>query len=235
MATAKKAQARLRSFTSSQQASQLARFFKTGPGQYGEGDRFLGVMVPQTRLVAREFQDLDFPEIQRLLKSPFHEDRLLGLVILVLQFEKGTEAHRKRVFNFYVRSKAAVNNWDLVDVTAPKIVGPWLQDRPKGLLRKWVQSSRLWDRRLAVLSTFAFFRRKDFALFLEFARILLNDPEDLMHKAVGWGLREVGKRDEATLRAFLDRHGRKMPRTMLRYAIERLPSTVRRRYLMQTK
>jgi 3-methyladenine DNA glycosylase AlkD len=201
----------------------LQRFFKTGPGEYGEGDRFLGIRVPRTRRLAAIFESLPQAEILRLLAEPWHEARLLGLLILVRRFERGPLPERARIYRLYLRHTDRINNWDLVDVTAPRIVGAYRWNRSPAPFFALAKSPRLWDRRIAVVATAHFIRRGRFDVTLELARLLRTDPHDLMHKACGWMLREVGKRDESVLESFLDRHAARMPRTMLRYAIERLP------------
>ena len=212
-------------------AAHSQKFFCTGPGQYGSGDRFLGIRVPQVREVAARYRDLDLHEVHQLLSSPIHEIRLLALVALVTQFKKSDPAGKKAIYDLYMHNRRYVNNWDLVDLSAPTIVGGWLQTRSRSILPRLARSKTLWDRRISVLATFWFIRDGDFddALFL--AEILLNDNEDLMHKAVGWMLREIGKRDRSVEEAFLKLHYKKMPRTMLRYAIEKFPGTLRQRYL----
>lgn len=232
--SARAMQQRLRHFASATKARLLQRFFKTGPGEYGEGDRFLGVMVPYIRSVAKEYQDAPLSEVRKLLRSPWHEERLLALLILVSKFEAGNEVQRKTIYTLYLKSLRSINNWDLVDLTAPKIVGPFLEKRFRRPLYRMVRSGNLWERRIAVLATFHFIRQEDFADALLLAEALLNDEEDLMHKAVGWMLREIGKRDEAVLKAFLRKHYRRMPRTTLRYAIERFPEAKRKKYLLGT-
>jgi len=206
-------------------------FFKTGPGEYGEGDRFRGIRVPELRRLARDYRGLPLADVERLLRSEWHEDRLTALLILVLRFRAGGEAERRRVYASYVRHLRHVNNWDLVDCSAEHVVGGWLADRDRSLLRAWAGSQNLWRRRVAVLATFHFIRRGESGETLALARRLLRDPHDLIHKAVGWMLREVGNRDPGALTSFLDAHAAAMPRTMLRYAIERLPPARRRHYL----
>lgn len=228
---AQAAQRRLRSLGCPQQAAILSRFFKTGPGQYGEGDRFIGVKVPVTRKVAREFKSLPLSEVECLLHSEIHEERLLALVILVGQFEQGDDAARKTIYRFYLANTKHINNWDLVDLSAPQIVGGYLEHRSRKPLDGLAKSASLWERRISILATHWFIRHGDFADTLKIAEKLLPDKEDLIHKAVGWMLREVGKRDVATLEEFLGQHCRAMPRTMLRYAIERFPDDKRRAYL----
>jgi 3-methyladenine DNA glycosylase AlkD len=222
---------RLRAFGSKEKAAQLMRYFKTGPGQYGEGDRFLGVMVPQTRRVAREFRDLPLPEVVELLRSPWHEERLCALLLLVGRFERGDAAARREIFDLYLGSTATINSWDLVDLSAHRIVGAWLEDRSRAPLYRLARSKRLWERRIAIIATARFIARADFADTLALSELLLDDEHDLMHKAVGWMLREVGKRDVRVLEAFLEAHRARMPRTALRYAIERLPEAKRQGFL----
>jgi 3-methyladenine DNA glycosylase AlkD len=229
--TAQAIQKHLRSFATKEKAALLMRFFKTGPGQYGHGDRFLGVMVPQTRLVVKEFRDAPLPEIAKLLRSPWHEDRLCALLLLVHQFEKGDDVLRKKIYALYLRSTRFINNWDLVDLSAPKIVGPYLDGGSRVLLYRFVRSKNLWERRIAILATFHFIKQSDFTDSLALAETLLSDDHDLMHKAVGWMLREVGKKDVGTLEGFLKKHYAKIPRTALRYAIERFPEAKRKKYL----
>jgi len=229
--TARIIQKRLRQFASKEKAALLQRFFKTGPGQYGEGDRFLGVMVPQTRRVVHEFRDAPLAEVVKLLRSPWHEERLCALLLLVSKFERGDDVMRKKVFGLYLRNTQYVNNWDLVDLSAHKIVGPYLDGGSRSLLHRLVRSKSLWERRIAVVATFPYIGRSDFADSLALAEKLLDDDHDLMHKAVGWMLREVGKKDTAVLEEFLKKHHHAMPRTTLRYAIERFPEAKRKRYL----
>lgn len=216
----------------------LSSFFKTGPGQYGEGDRFLGVSAPALRRVLSLARGLDDRGVHALLDSPWHEERSLGLQILVDRAGRAEGAELRSVLKFYLSRLDAVNNWDLVDGSAHLIVGPAIEG-PDGLptasgralLSRLLRSKRLWDRRVAVLSTLHFTRKRAFAPLLEAAGRLLDDPEDLMHKAVGWMLREAGKRDASVLRGFLKKNAARMPRTALRYAIERLPKAERARWL----
>lgn len=228
---AKTAQQRLRSFACPEQAALLARFFKTGPGQYGEGDRFIGVKVPVIRKVAKEFKSLPLDDIERLLHCEIHEQRLLALVILIGQFEKGDSAARKSIYDLYLANTRHINNWDLVDLSAPQIVGGHLESRSRKPLDRLAKSASLWERRISILATHWFIRHGDFGDTIRIAGKLLGDKEDLIHKAVGWMLREVGKRDVGVLEKFLAEHCRVMPRTMLRYAIERFPEEKRREYL----
>ena len=221
---------------SSVKASELQRFFKTGPGDYAEGDIFIGVMVPQTRAIASVYKDLDLIEIAKLTKSDFHEVRLCGLIILTNQYKKTKDINvKKRLFDFYIKEVKAgkVNNWDLVDVTAPTI-GEYLLHLgdPISLLKKLAKSRSLWQRRVSMIFTFAFIRAGELEPTYKLAEIHLEDSHDLMHKAVGWMLREMGKRDPALLRAFLEEYCSVMPRTALRYSIEKLPERERKKWML---
>jgi 3-methyladenine DNA glycosylase AlkD len=228
---ARDVQTRLRSLGKPNDAAFLAGFFKTGPGEYGEGDVFIGVRVPAIRKVAKEFKSLPLPDVVRLLHSEIHEERLTALVILVFQAAKGDAKTKKRFYDLYLANTKHINNWDLADVSAPHVVGAYLNDRSRKPLYRLAKSSWLWDRRIAILATFHFIRHGAFGDTLKIAEKLLGDREDLIHKAVGWMLREVGKRDQAALETFLHKYCRIMPRTMLRYAIERFPKKKRRAYL----
>jgi 3-methyladenine DNA glycosylase AlkD len=221
---------------SKKKAQKSAYFFKTGKGEYGEGDRFWGVTVPEERIIAKANRDLKFTEIEKLLKHPFHEARLTGLFILVYKYEKTDDKPKKKIYNFYIRNLKAVNNWDLVDTTAPQIIGDYLErnKKEKKILYKLSESKNLWERRIAIVSTWYFIRKNDFTDTLKISEKLLKDKEDLIHKAVGWMLREVGKRNEKTLLKFLDKHVKRMPRTALRYSLERL-SENKRKYYMSVK
>lgn len=213
-------------------ARVLQGFFKTAPGEYGAGDVFLGVKVPPVRALAKRCRDLPLDGVLELLRSRFHEERLLALIVLVLKYADGDEPLRQQVYDLYLANTAFVNNWDLVDVSAHLIVGPHLAGRRgKAPLLALARSASVWERRIAVIATSHYIRRGEHATTLRLAKLLLRDPHDLMHKAVGWMLREVGKRDVAALRGFLDEHHKAMPRTMLRYAIERLDPGERRRYM----
>ncbi len=212
-------------------AEGLSRFFKTGPGEYAEGDRFRGIPVPVLRRIARSFENLSLDEAEKLLASPFHEDRLFALLVLMKIYARGDDAARRKVYALYLRNTPQINNWDLVDLSAPHIVGAFLAQKGRKSLDRMARSRSLWERRIAIVATFHWIRRGAFDETLRIARILLRDPEDLIQKAVGWMLREVGKRNQEKLEAFLGAHYRQMPRTMLRYAIERLPEPKRRAYL----
>ena len=209
----------------------LQRFFKTGVGEYGAGDRFLGVRVPVLRKLAREYRGIPLADVRALLRSAWHEERLLALFVLVDQYARGDARQREQIYQVYMSSTSRINNWDLVDASAEHIVGAHLRDGHRSRLRRLAKSERLWERRIAVMATFCYVKRGEFQTTLSVARLLLDDPHDLVHKAVGWMLREVGKRDRAVEEAFLRRYGRRMPRTMLRNAVERFPGTLRRRYL----
>ncbi len=221
----------LRARADPRKAQVLQKFFKTGPGQYGEGDRFLGIVVPALRGIATRHLDLPQAALETLLRSEFHEERLGALIILVERFARASEDERARIYACYVRNLAHVDNWDLVDLTAPHIVGRWLADKDRSPLYAWARSPDLWRRRVAIVATHYFIRNGQFADTCAIAEVLRADEEDLIHKAVGWMLREVGKRDLPAEEAFLARHYRAMPRTMLRYAIERFPEPRRRAYL----
>lgn len=210
-------------------------FFKTGSGQYGEGDQFIGVTVPDTRAIAQHFVTMERHELISILNSPMHEDRMCALMVLSYQFQRAeTEVEKKAIVDFYLAHHLAGNNWDLIDCIVDRILGPWLLNKPKNLLYQYAHSSNLWERRIAIITTFHFIKQKHYSETLKIAEILLHDKHDLIHKAVGWMLREVGKRDETTLKAFLAKHYRVMPRTMLRYAIERFPEGIRKQYLKGT-
>lgn len=216
-------------------SSDLARFYKTGPGEYAEGDQFIGVIVPDTRTVAKIYIDLSFVELEKIISSPIHEERLCGLIILTLRYKRDKDvASRKKIFTFYMRMVRAghVNNWDLVDVSAP-IIGDYLIDQPDHieLLEKLSRSRNLWQRRTSMVFTFAFLRKGITEPTVVIAENLLDDHHDLIHKAVGWMLREMGKRDPYLLRSFLKENAPQMPRTALRYSIERLPESERKRWL----
>jgi 3-methyladenine DNA glycosylase AlkD len=212
-------------------AAHLQRFFKTGKGEYGEGDKFLGIRVPETRKQVKLHSQISLKSTIVLLKSPYHEIRLFALLVLVEKFQKGTNGDKREIYGIYLDHTRYINNWDLVDLTAHWIVGAYLEDCSRKPLYKLAKSKSLWERRIAILATFYFIRQKDFDDALNIADILLNDAEDLIHKAVGWMLREIGKRDLKTEKRFLANRYQKMPRTMLRYAIEKFPEKERQRYL----
>ncbi len=224
-------QTRLRKLGNKERAKVLQRFFKTGPGEYAEGDVFLGIRVPELRKLAKEYQDINPKVVQQLLKSSLHEERLLALLILVRSYARGNESLRERTYKLYLKHVQFINNWDLVDVSAEHVVGHFLMDRSKAPLYRLAKSEVLWQRRISIMSTFHFIKRHEFAETLKIAKMLISDKEDLIHKAVGWMLREVGKRDLKAEEGFLKQHYKKMPRTMLRYSIERFPEPKRQRYL----
>jgi len=236
----------LQELADKKQAEILQRFFKTGQGEYGEGDIFLGIKVPVQRNVAKKYSGLSLPKIQELLKSRIHEHRLTGLIILSNKYKRLSQARsgsskdsqakaeedKANIFDFYLKNTKSINNWDLVDVTAPNIVGHFLFDKKKNILYDLARSNNLWERRIAIVSTFNFIKQEEFEDALALSEILLDDSHDLIHKAVGWMLREVGKKDEAVLEEFLKQHYKVMPRTMLRYAIERFDEDKRKMYLL---
>ncbi len=213
----------------SKRAKLLSRYFKTGKGEYAEGDKFLGINVPELRKITKKYHDLDLRQIKELIKSKIHEHRMIALFILMHKY-KSTN-HKKIICHFYLKNTKSINNWDLVDLSAPNIIGVHLLDKDKSILYKLAKSDNLWERRIAVLSTFTFIKNRQFDDSLKIAEILLNDEHDLIHKAVGWMLREIGKRDMNAEEVFLKRHCAAMPRTMLRYAIEKFPQEKRKLYL----
>jgi 3-methyladenine DNA glycosylase AlkD len=221
---------RMRDLADPERARLLQKFFKTGPGEYGEGDLFLGLRVPQVRSMVKEHRSLDLGSVERLLHSWIHEERLFALLVMVTRYRR-EEPLRGKIYRLYLDNTRWINNWDLVDVTAGHIVGAHLRDRDRSILRRLCRSESLWERRIAVMSTFHFVRRGDFEETLGLVESLLGDGEDLIHKAAGWMLREVGKRDRRVEERFLRTHCRVMPRTMLRYAIEKFPEPLRKRYL----
>lgn len=213
------------------QEKNLLRFFKTGPGEYGEGDRFLGLKVPQVRKIIKSCSDTPMDEIVELLHSDFHEERLLSLFLLVNRFSKGDIGQKEKIYRIYLYNMRYINNWDLVDLSAGHIVGAWLMDKDKSILVELAHSDVLWERRIAVMATFFFIRNEKYDLTLKLAEMLLQDKEDLIHKAAGWMLREIGKRDFDTEFQFLKSNYKMMPRTMLRYAIEHFPEDMRQQFL----
>jgi len=241
----------LKDLSTQERAKSNAWYFKTGRGEYGEGDKFLGVSMPDIRKVAKRFAHLPIAEVLKLLKSKYHEERMTALIVLVIQFESGDERQKERIFNIYLnntclsgRQAKYINNWDLVDVTTPRIVGAYLyslgvRDAKWKVLNRLVRSKNLWERRISVLATFPFISRGEHEYSLKIADILLSDTHDLIHKAVGWMLREVGKRDREVLEKFLklprlhsgQARYKKMPRTMLRYALEKFPRSLYKKYL----
>lgn len=225
------ARAALREEADESKAGFLRQYFKTGPGEYGEGDRFIGVRVPVTRSIAKRYRELSLGDTLTLLKSEIHEERFLALVILTEKYRRGTVDEQSEIYREYRRHTNFINNWDLVDMSADKIVGAYLENRSRAPLYASAGSELLWERRIAIMATFHFIRNSEFAETLKIVGMLLADSEDLIHKAVGWMLREVGKRDRKVGESFLKKHYRRMPRTMLRYAIEKFPEDLRRQYL----
>jgi len=218
----------IRKLSNPEKAKTFQWFFKTGPGQYGAGDKFLGLTTPQMRTISRKYKTLPLSDIQQLIKSPYHEDRSIAIQILVLQFPQDSQ----KIYEFYLKNTKYINNWDLVDISAPKIVGAYLLDKSPNVLFKLAKSDNLWERRIAIISTFAFLYQGRFQPTLQISEMLLHDQHDLIHKAVGWMLREVGKKCSLKiLTEFLDKHSKTMPRTMLRYSIEKFPEPLRQHYL----
>jgi 3-methyladenine DNA glycosylase AlkD len=222
---------KIRQLGSAERAEVSQRFFKTAPGQYGEGDIFLGLSVPQMRILAKEYRALSDEETVDLLQSAFHDERAIALFILVQAFAKADETRQKQIYELYLQQTKFINNWDLVDASAAQIVGGFLMNKSRKPLYILANSQSLWERRIAIIATFHFIRRNEFTDTLKIAKILLTDKEDLIHKAVGWMLREVGKRNLDVEETFLIEHYEKMPRTMLRYAIEKFPEDRRQMYL----
>ena len=224
----------LRDLSNPDKAAFLQRYFKTSPGEYGAGDRFLGIAVPELRRLARAHRDAGLPGLRELLRSKWHEDRTLALLILAGRYKKASEVERQEIFDLYLSHTAFINNWDLVDCSAEYIVGAHLDAGDIRLLRKLAASRSVWERRIAMLSTRRWIKEGEFEPALEIARLLLHDPHDLIHKASGWMLREVADRDRRVAEDFLARHLAEMPRTTLRYAIEKFPEASRRRYLRKS-
>jgi len=221
----------IKKFANPKKNQDLSRFFKTGKGEYGEGQKFLGVPTSEKRRISREYyKDASFADIQKLLESKFHDYRMVGVLILVDQFKRADDKMRKKIFNFYIKNAKRINNWDLVDVSAPHI-GQYLLDKNTSVLIHLAKSKNLWERRISIMFTFAFIRKNRFEEIIKIADLLIQDEHDLIHKAVGWMLREVGKRDLASEEKFLKKHYKNMPRTMLRYSIEKFPENKRKKYL----
>jgi 3-methyladenine DNA glycosylase AlkD len=221
---------------SKERAKNLQWFFKTGKGEYAEGDLFLGLTSPQLKVFAKKYADLSFDDLQKLVKSKYHEERMMALVILKNRFLKAGEKVRKQIFNFYIKNRKYINNWDLVDVNVPGVVGAYLENKDKSILYKFAKSKDIWERRIAMLSCFWYIYKGDCKDALKIAEILKDDKHDLIHKAVGWMLREVGKRcSKEKEEEFLRKYYKTMPRTMLRYAIERFPEKERKAYLKVDK
>ena len=210
-----------------EKAEILSRFFKTGKGQYSEGDIFLGITVPQQRKIAKEYSNLTLEDLQELISSKIHEYRLISLLILIIKYKNS----KQEIFNFYLKNTKNINNWDLVDLSAPNIIGNYIIQKDKSILYKLARSNNLWEKRIAILSTFEFIKNNEFEDTLKISEILLSDKHDLIHKAVGWMLREIGKRNQKIEEQFLKKHYKNMPRTMLRYAIEKFEKDKREQYL----
>lgn len=223
----------LKKFANPQKAKNLMWFFKTGKGEYGEGDVFLGLSMGDVRKVAKKYQEASLSDVQKLLNSKIHEHRMTALIILTLKFPKASENEQKEIFDLYLKNTKRINNWDLVDVSTPRVVGAYLLDKPakRKILYKLARSKNLWERRIAIMATFTFIRNGEFEDALKISKILLNDEHDLIHKAVGWMLREIGKLDQRQEEKFLKKYASKMPRTMLRYAIEKFPERKRKSHL----
>ena len=222
----------LKAVSDKDKAKVLQGFFKTGEGQYGEGDVFVGVVVPEQRKIAKAMgNEVSLEDIKEILKSVIHEERMVALFILVEQYKKAGRETRQKIFDFYFANTARINNWDLVDLSAPNIVGDFLLDKERAILYSFAKSKSLWEKRIAILATFTFIKNNEFTDTLKISEMLLRDSHDLIHKAVGWMLREVGKRNLKIEVSFLDEYANKMPRTMLRYAIERFPEELRKMYL----
>ena len=224
-------QKRLKKLGNKKHAAISQSFFKTGPGEYGQGDVFIGIRVPVLRKLVTEYSDVSVEDVVILLRSQIHEERLLALLLLVRLFSKGDDVRRTIIYDMYLENTAFVNNWDLVDSSAEHIVGAYLMDRSKAVLYRLAESADLWERRISIMSTFHFVKRHEFSETLKISKMLLFDRQDLIHKATGWMLREIGKRHLQTEESFLKIHYKKMPRTMLRYAIEKFPEQKRQRYL----
>jgi len=222
---------RLKALGSPARAALAQRYFKTGPGEYGEGDRFLGLRAKDMHALAREFEALPLGEVTKLLMSPWHEARSLALLVLVRQYARAGDDEREAIFRLYLRHTARINNWDLVDCSAAQIVGAHLEDGDRRQLLRLAASRLVWERRIAMIATLHYIRQDEFDDTFAVAALLVDDDHDLIHKAAGWMLREVGKRDRKAEEVFLRRHAARMPRTMLRYAIERFPEPLRQRYL----
>ncbi|WII71884.1 DNA alkylation repair protein [Bdellovibrio sp. 22V] len=228
----KELQRDVRKATNPERAEVMLRFFKTGKGEYGEGDIFLGLSVPQSRALAKKYLPLSFNELQTLIKSKIHEERLIAVIILANRFAKATEEEQTKIYKFYLKNSKYVNNWDLVDSSAEYIVGAFTFTRDRKILNKLVLSKSIWDRRIAIMATFHYIKKGESRETLRLAKVLLNDKHDLIHKATGWMLREVGSRvSEKDLLRFLDKNATSMPRTMLRYSLEKLSPKVRRHYM----
>ncbi|MGD2029464.1 MAG: DNA alkylation repair protein [Desulfobacterales bacterium] len=222
---------KLQQLGSEEKASILQRFFKTGPGDYGDGDVFIGVKVPELRKLVKEYQDITLDTVKQLLSSLIHEERMLALLILIDKYSKGNDTVKKKIYELYIQNTKFINSWDLVDSSAHHIIGDFLLNKSKAPIYRLATSKSLWERRIAILSTFRFIKQGNYSETLKISKILLTDEQDLIHKAVGWMLREIGKRHISTEETFLKKYYKQMPRTMLRYAIEKFPESKRQKYL----
>ena len=221
----------LHSHINPEKAEHFPRFFKTGKGEYGEGDLFLGITVPNCRSVAKKFKTISIQEVETLITSKYHEERLVALLILIEKYNKANEKEKKEIVDYYLSKTKHINNWDLVDLSCYKILGEYLLDKDRSILYKLAKSKDLWEKRIGIITTMAFIRKNQFEDTMAISEILVNDDHDLIHKAVGWLLREVGKRDMKVEEKFLKKYYKNMPRTMLRYAIEKFPEDKRQKYL----
>ncbi len=219
----------LRSYAKPEKIPILQNFFKTGKGEYGEGDIFIGLNVPDSRKVTKKYFEIELEDVEKLLDSKIHEERLVAVLILVEKYKNSSD--KNKIFDFYLKNAKKINNWDLVDLSAPKIAGDFLFDKDKSILYKFSKSENLWERRISIISTYYFIKNNEFKETFKISEILLNDKHDLIHKAVGWMLREVGKKNVKYEENFLKKYYKKMPRTMLRYAIEKFPEEKRKKYL----
>jgi 3-methyladenine DNA glycosylase AlkD len=229
--TIKNIRKKLQQLGSEENAKVLQRFFKTGPGEYGEGDVFIGVRVPDLRKLVKEYQGITLKEVMQFLNSSIHEERMFALLILISKYSRGNEAVKKNIYDLYLQNTKFINSWDLVDGSAQHIVGAFLMDKSKEPIYRLAKSKNLWERRIAILSTFYFIKHGNYSETLNISKFLLTDEQDLIHKAVGWMLREIGKRHLSTEEIFLKKYYNRMPRTMLRYAIEKFPESKRNKYL----
>ena len=221
----------LKSMANPEKVAYLQRFFKTGPGEYAEGDLFLGLMNPQTRSIAKANKSLPISELQILLENRYHEARLCALVIATERYKRAKPVEKKELYDFFIKNTRYINNWDLIDDTCPHVIGEYLLDKDRSILYKFAKSKNLWEQRIAIISSRTFVRNGDFKDTIVLAEMLIDHKHDLMHKAVGWMLREIGKRDKETLSEFLEKYATKMPRTALRYAIEHYPEPERQYFL----
>lgn len=225
----------LQAFADPEKAIILSRFFKTGKGEYGEGDQFIGVKVPEQRKVAQKHKDISLKEVEQLLKNPIHEYRLTALLILTYKFPKSSPLEKEEIIKFYLKNTSYINNWDLIDLSAPKLLGAYLLDKPsqRKILYQLAKSKSIWENRISMLATYTFIKNHDYSDTVKIAEILLHHEHDLIHKAVGWMLREVGNIEQKPEEDFLKKHYKTMPRTTLRYAIEKFSETKRKFYMQK--